>query len=111
MSDLNELEHQRTKLKELVAQRDQVQRLFQNSDFKKLVVEAYFVTESARLVHLSSDPTASKEDREDALNMAQAAGHLKRYFRAIEQMGNVAAAQLPDYEEAIEEARAQEVTN
>jgi hypothetical protein len=111
MSDIEQLEHRVKQLKELIVQRDQVRRLHQNSDFKKLVVEAYFVTESARLVHLSCDPSASKADREDALAMAQAAGHLKRYFNFIAQMGDQAEAQLGDYEEELEYARREEGAN
>lgn len=107
MSQLQALEQQLKDAKELVARRDLALRLGQNRDFQKLILEDFIVTEAARLVGQSADPALDPHQRADALNMAQAAGHLKRYLSMMVRMGNTAEEDVPQIEAAIAEARSE----
>lgn len=102
------LEQQLKDNKDLVARRDLALRLSQNSDFRKLILEDFCVTDTARLVGQSADPALDALQRADALNMAQASGHLKRYLSMMVTMGNTAARDIPAVEEALVDARNEE---
>lgn len=108
MSDIKALEQQIAAAKAVQEQRDRMVRLTNNPDFRALIVEGFCKDECARYCHVSTDPGVSKEDRADALAAAQAAGHLKRWINAIIMMGNHAAGDLPDMNEALAEMRAAE---
>jgi hypothetical protein len=110
MSEVAQLEQQMKNAKEIVARRDLALKLAGNREFRKLILEDFCVTEAARLVQMSSDPALSAEQRADALSMAQATGHLKRYLSMMVQMGNTAARDLISLEESLTEARAEEET-
>jgi hypothetical protein len=105
MSEVAALEYNLEQYKELSALRDAAVRLHSNPDFKKLILDKFMVQECARYAHTSADPSMSAESRQDALAMAQASGHLKRYLSVVVQMGNGAAGQISDLEARIEEAR------
>jgi len=108
MSDLQALEQQLKDAKELVARRDLALRLGQNHDFRKLILEDFIVTEAARLVGQSGDPALDPLQRQDALAMAQAAGHLKRYLSMMVTMGNTAENSIQEIEAMLTEIRTQE---
>lgn len=80
-------------------------RLGNNRDFKKLILEGFCLRDAAANVALSADPAANEAIRADALSMAQAGGHLKRYLQYIEARGLAAASQISPVEEALDEAR------
>jgi len=105
MSDIQELESNIRTAKELSERRQMAIALSSNREFKKLFFEEYFVTEAARLVQLSADPALSLEQRADALAMAQATGHAKRFLSMIVQMGAHAERELPELEAALDELR------
>lgn len=107
MSTLQQLEQQLTDAKTLIDVRQMALRLSQNTDFKKLILEGFCVTEAARYVQTSADPAIGAEERADALAMAQASGHLKRFLSGCVQMGAYHERTLPELEAAIEEARAE----
>lgn len=108
MSVVERLEKQREGAKALIEQRGMANRLLQNADFRKLILEEYMVNEAARYVQLSADPALGAENRADALAMAQATGHLKRWIDVQEKMANQAEVDLVSLDEMIEEARAEE---
>ena len=94
--------------KYFIKRREMAQKLYENPDFKELFVNGFFKEEAARLVQLSSDPAMSAEQRADALSMAQATGHTKRYLSMIIQMANQAEKELPAMYETIDELRSEE---
>jgi hypothetical protein len=108
MSDIQALERQLTRAKDVVAQRDLMLRLSENHDFRKLIIDGFLKEECARFAHMSTDPNLGPQDRADALGSAQAAGHLKRWINALILQGNVAERDIVDLNEALEEARAEE---
>lgn len=108
MPSVAQLEQQKADYRELMAQRDMALRLKKNRDFNKLVLEEYMVQETARYVGLSADPNLTPEQRADALSMAQASGHFKRWLNVICQMGDKAEHDMEEIDENIEQARIEE---
>ena len=109
MSNVDQLEQQLKGYKELAENRAAALRLFENSDFKKVILDQFMVQECARYAQTSGDPNMDANARADCLAIAQAAGHLKRYLSVVVQMGNHADGQMKDLEDAIDEARAEEL--
>jgi hypothetical protein len=108
MSNIEQLEQQLMGNKERMSLRDAVVRLTQNADFRRVIIEEFSTRDCARLVQESADPLLRPEERADALAMAQAAGHLKRWIINQIQFGDTAAAQISDLEETIEIARSED---
>ena len=108
MSSVKALEQQLGDFKESIALRDQILKLTDNADFRKVILDTFMVQEAARYAHTSADPALNEIQRADALALAQAGGHLKRWLSIAIRMGNSAEDQLVDLNESIEEARAGE---
>lgn len=108
MSQVNQLEQQRRDNEEMIAKRDLALKLSTNREFKKLILDGFLVEDCARYAQLSADPSLNAEQRADALGLAQAAGHLKRYLSVVVQMGHRGEAENIKLDEAINEARLEE---
>ena len=108
MSQVAALEQDLDTARKLIATRQAVTRLHQNADFKTLIVEGFMLTEAARFAQESGDPALDADARADAMAMAQASGHLKRYLSMCFQMGSHAERTLGDLHTALEEARVEE---
>lgn len=98
---LGGLNEQLKNAREQVARRDMALKLSTNREFKKLILEDFIVQDAARLVAESADPAMDPQQRADALSMAQAGGHLKRYLQLMCIMGNNAERDIEDIEAAI----------
>ena len=99
------LEKQLKDAKFLIARRDAALKLHSNREFKQLIIDDFCGTECARFAQMSADPALGPVERADALAMAQASGHLKRYLSVITQMGNVSEGSIVSIEEALDEVR------
>ena len=108
MKTVAKLEEQLKDNKTLMQRRDVIVRLGKNPDFRTVILDAFFVEECARYARESGDPALTAEQRADAIAMAQAAGHLKRFLNVQIAMGNAAEQSVVALEEAIEEARIEE---
>jgi multidrug resistance efflux pump len=104
---VQQLETQRESMKQAVEMRQAVQRLTHNVDFRKVITEQFMEKECARYVQASGDPALSERNQKDALAIAQAAGHLKRYLSVLIQMGNAAENELESIDNALDDARAE----
>lgn len=102
------LEKQLEDSKVLIERRQTALRLADNPDFRKLILDEFCVKEAARYVHTSADPAIGDRERADALAMAQASGHLKRFLSVVVQMGAHAERTRVDLEAEIEIARAED---
>lgn len=107
-SQVAQMENYRDQQKALLAKRQEVQKLMRNREFRKVILEDFMVTEAARYAQESGDPALSPEQRADALALAQASGHLKRYLNIVLQMGAYAERELPNIEDGLDQARAEE---
>lgn len=105
MSEVSALEIQRTNAEDQIRLRNVALKLYENPEFKELILERFCVKECARYAQLSADPSLSEEDRANSLALAQAAGHLRRFLSVTVRMGDNAEHQMSELEEAIEEAR------
>lgn len=103
------LEAQREDFKKAIKLRDAAIKLSENKLFKDVILDEFCVKEAARYAHTSADPSLSDKDQANALALAQAGGHLRRWLSVIVRMGNQAEDQMADLDEAIEEARVEEV--
>jgi len=108
LTQVEQLENQKEDLKVLAGRRKMALRLAQNPDFRTLIMEGFCRDEAARYVQASADPMLKSEERADALNMAQASGHIKRFMSLCIQMGAHAEQTLLDIDQALDEARADE---
>lgn len=105
---IENLEKQIEDLKKNVDRREMALRLANNPDFRKLILEGFCQVEAAAYVQTSCDPALGDRERADALAIAQASGHLKRWLSVQVSMGYQASLTIKDCEAAIEELRAEE---
>jgi len=108
MSQVTQLEQQKSDFKAAIEKRGMASRLMKNRDFRKLILEEFCTAECARYVQASADPNLSKDEQADALALAQAAGHIRRYLNVVDQMGNHAENMMGHLDDAIDEARLEE---
>lgn len=107
MSQIQELEAQKVDMQKQVDLRDAILKLSGNHEFRKVINEGFLRDDCARNARIAGDPTLDAKQQQDALNMALAAGHLQRYLSANVQMGNMAADNIIQIDEALEELRAE----
>lgn len=107
-SQVQDLENQLQEALELIKLRDRAKRLVNNKDFKEIIENQFCLLECARLAQASADPNLSAQDRELALSMAQAAGHLRRFLQAIFLKAAQAERDLEELRANIEAARYEE---
>lgn len=92
--------------KDAVKFAEELRKLVANSLFRKLIIEEFTVREAARYVQESGDPLLSAEQRADALALAQAGGHLKRWIEINLRMGDVAVGTIEALEAELDDVRA-----
>lgn len=103
---LQQVENQIAQIEALVETRARIQRLSQNLDFKELINKRYLIEEAAAFASSAGDPAMTKDQREEALTMALAPGHLKRWLSVQVTMANTAEDQLPQMKHARDVLRA-----
>ena len=101
MSEVEALQNQLTDAHALVDRREKALKLFNNPEFKEIILDGFCLKDCARYAQSSEDPALDANARADSLNIAQASGHLRRFLSVIIQMGNAAAYQIPSIEQAI----------
>ena len=102
---LDQIEQHLTKQKEKVALGDKIAKLVKTPLFREVIVDTFSTQECARYAQESADPMLTAEQRADALAMAQAAGHLRRWLAIQLQMSELAARDIPEIEEEITRVR------
>jgi len=105
MSDVKALEEQLANAKLLSSKRQKLEKLLANPEFKELIIKDFSTDECARYAQASADPMLDATQRADALGIAQAAGHLKRWIAVILQQGYVAERDMDEVEDALIAAR------
>lgn len=105
---VHELEKQKKDLEKALEERELALKLYKNPEFKKLILDTFCTKECARYAQESADPALSPEQRADALAMAQAAGHLRRFLSVKVTLGNQAERLMPELDLNLVEARQEE---
>lgn len=108
ITEVEQFEAQLDDAKYLSERAEMAERLAKNKDFKKLILEGFCLKDAARYAQESGDPLLEAPERADALNMAQASGHLKRFLSLQIQMGRSAQRSIPEIEAALAEVRSEE---
>lgn len=104
---IEELELHRKKLKDSVAYAEDVRKLMGNSLFRKVILEDFCIQSAARYVQESCDPLLTAEQRADALALAQAGGHLKRWLDITLRMADTSESSILDVDAELEKLRSQ----
>lgn len=89
-----------------------LERLRNNRDFKKVMLEGYFEQEAIRLVHLKSDQNVQSPDMQKSI-IAQidAIGAVSQYFSTVMHKASIARKAIASDEEAREEILEEELNN
>lgn len=91
-------------VKEQIALKDTLERLTNNPDFKRIILEGYFEKEAQRLVMLRADFNFREpQDQGDLLKAIDAIGQLRMYLGTLKQFGISAEGALASHEEARDE--------
>lgn len=106
---ISELQAYKAEQQTLVDARDQAIRLSNHSDFKKLILDGFCLHEAARYAQESGDPMLTASQRADALAIAQASGHLKRFLSLVIMLGNTAANNVIQSDAALSEVASEQV--
>lgn len=104
--NIEDLELHREKLKSAVAYAEEVHKLMANPLFRKVIMEDFCVQSAARYVQESCDPMLNDTQRADALALAQAGGHLKRWLTITLQLASTSEGAIADVDAEIEKLRA-----
>ena len=89
--ELEYLEQNIKQSQKIVDLGDTLERLRNNRDFKKIILEGYFEKEAVRLVHLRSDPNMQSNESRLAIDkQIDAIGTLHQYFQTITTMASMA---------------------
>lgn len=107
MSQTEEIELSIQEAKRLIEVRDAAVRLSENADFKAVVLDGYLKDEALRLTHLSAD-VAVKEHKDDIFLALQGISLFRQFMQDRIRMGDIAERELHDYEEALDDVRAEE---
>lgn len=108
-ADIREIELSMDEARKIVDRGLMAEKLAANREFKKLVLEGYFVEEASRLALLFSDPNISEEIRKYVERDLFGVGAFKRFLSAVVIMGKNAARELADSAETLEEMRQEEL--
>lgn len=108
MSQVQALEHQLRSTQQLQEFAEKIRQLIQHPLYREVIIEAFSTRECARYVQESQDPSLTPAQQADALNMAQASGHLKRWIAVTLQMADIAARDIPDLQQQLDYARQEE---
>jgi len=107
MSDNQQIENSIDQARKMVERKNQIEKLTSNREFRKVILDGYFVDEASRLAGISGDPLHARE-HEDIMLSLKAISKLRLFLSNQIRMGQVAEAELHEYNEALDEMRAAE---
>lgn len=82
---------------EQIALMESIDKLYDNKDFQKVILNGYLRDECARAIKASTSCSLTKDQREDCILMAQAAGFLQQYLLNTHNQGEIAKKNLNEY--------------
>lgn len=107
MSDIQELELSIEQAKKLVERKNMILKLTSNREFKKVVLDGYFVDEAARLASISADPL--QQEYWDQIHLCiQGISLFRQFMQTGIRMGQVAEQELREQNELLDELQAGE---
>ena len=111
-SEIQQLEHEIQTSKKSVELGNALERLFNNRDFKNIVLKGYLEQEAVRLVHLKASPEMDSPAKQAAIvRDIDAIGALSSFFKEIQRQAELGRKNIAFSEEAIESIRAEELND
>ena len=105
--ELKQIDKRIEELKENIALGEALERLHENEDFKKVILDGYFEKESKRIFGLLTTPTHLKRDIIENLNDKLGAIRIvKQYFGTVLINAQMAPEQIEEEEEYRKEVTA-----
>lgn len=104
---IEQLEAQREFNQKIAERGEAHDRLMKNRDFRKIIMDGFCGTDAARYVQESANPALDDRQRADALGIAQASGHLRRYLQVDRILIDQASEKVTQIDQAIAEMRAE----
>lgn len=80
-----------------------VKKLSMNADFKELILELYFESEAARLVHMLADPALRAEDKVNTLQSMNGISEFRMWLITRVKLGDTAEAAIGAIKEQLEQ--------
>ena len=107
---IEEIELNIEQAKTIVALGNAMERLSNNRDFKKVIVEGFFEKEAIRLVHLKSDFNMQNPEAQASIaSQMDSIGNLAQYFNKVINQGMLAEKAIQSDEETRDELLAEEL--
>ena len=104
LNEVEEIELDITEAEEYAAQGKALLRLYENKDFKTLIVEGYFKEHACHLIELKATPAMRSADSQaDIIKSIDSIGNLQQFFNAIDQRGLHAEIAISAGNEALDE--------
>ena len=94
--------------KKIVAFGEAIRRLEKNRDFQKVILDGYFSEEAKRLTFLTADPAIDEKTAQATWGDIRAIGALRMFLFNRKSFAEVAAKEVADHMETLEELRAEE---
>lgn len=83
---------------ECIKYKEALNRLYNNADFKSIILDGYFRQEASRLVHARAEPALqSSEEQTQLLRRIDGVGFLRQFFNSIFQFGQTAERTLESH--------------
>ena len=111
-AELQQLESNIKLAQKIVDMGDALDRLRNNRDFKKLILEHYLEKEAVRLVHLKADVSMQTPQHQQSIAaQIEAIGIFTNYLNTVLAMATRAKVDITDSEETLAELRAEALTD
>lgn len=103
-TEIKDLDNNIKEAKKFVEAGTALERLINNRDFKKIVMEGYFEAEAVRLVHLKADPSMQSESSQTSIiSQIDAIGSFRQYLDGVFQQARLAGKAIEDDEQTRQE--------
>lgn len=104
MSELRELELSIERARELIATKNAIERLNDDANFKRVILDGYLKNEAVRLVLLKADQNfQSAEDQKQLDKSIEGISYFASFMRTQLQLGRMAEKELADNQEILAE--------
>lgn len=109
-TELQEIERNISRNKEIVAKGAALERLKGNPDFRKVVMDGYLKDEAVRLVLLKGDQHMQRPEKQLAIQAdIDGIGRFAQYLHSVSQFAALAGDSLASDEATLEEIAAEEL--
>lgn len=106
-SEIQQVEVSLEEAERIAAFGEALGRLESNRDFQAVILDGYFKEEAARLVMLTAEINLKPEQKEAVFAGIRGIAELRQYFLARRSAAQMAAKEIGDYKETLDELRAE----